>query len=138
MAGGQRLLEAACRPPRILYHQWWPGDVVVWDLTRCMLTAPRRGTSATAGCCGTCGWVLPVGEMSMGLAPVVVEQLFAALQEIAAERGLAVLLVEQHNQPALKYAQRGYVLAGGRVRTESTAAELLERWTEIEASYLGG
>ncbi|MGI5159180.1 ABC transporter ATP-binding protein [Microbispora sp. CA-102843] len=81
--------------------------------------------------------VLLVDEMSMGLAPVVVERLFSALREIAASSGLAVLMVEQHVHLALKYAQRGYVLAGGRVRTQGTAEELEERWPEIETSYLG-
>ena len=81
--------------------------------------------------------VLLVDEMSMGLAPVVVERLFSALKEIAASAGLAVLMVEQHVHLALKYAQRGYVLAGGRVRTHGTAEELEGRWSEIESSYLG-
>ncbi|MFD7407852.1 ABC transporter ATP-binding protein [Streptomyces sp. NPDC059866] len=81
--------------------------------------------------------VLLVDEMSMGLAPVVVERLFAALRDIAVTDGLAVLMVEQHIHLALKYAQRGYVLSGGRVRTRGTAEELVDRWSEIEASYLG-
>ncbi|GAA0997270.1 ABC transporter ATP-binding protein [Acrocarpospora macrocephala] len=81
--------------------------------------------------------VLLVDEMSMGLAPVIVERLFSTLREIAASSGLAVLMVEQHVHLALKYAQRGYVLGGGRVRTEGTAGELAERWPEIESSYLG-
>ncbi|MEY9211748.1 ABC transporter ATP-binding protein [Thermobifida halotolerans] len=81
--------------------------------------------------------VLLVDEMSMGLAPVVVERLFSALQDIAVSAGLAVLMVEQHVHLALKYAQRGYVLAGGRVRTHGTTEELRERWSEIESSYLG-
>ncbi|WP_405151083.1 ABC transporter ATP-binding protein [Sphaerisporangium sp. NBC_01403] len=81
--------------------------------------------------------VLLVDEMSMGLAPVIVERLFAALRDIAVSKGLAVLMVEQHIHLALKYAQRGYVLSGGRIRTQGTAAELVERWSEIESSYLG-
>ena len=56
---------------------------------------------------------------------------------VAVSAGLAVLMVEQHVHLALKYARRGYVLAGGRVRTRGTAAELRERWSEIESSYLG-
>ncbi|MGW1089164.1 ABC transporter ATP-binding protein [Streptomyces sp. NPDC002596] len=81
--------------------------------------------------------VLLVDEMSMGLAPVVVERLFAALQDIASGGGLGVLMVEQHVHLALKYAQRGYVLSGGRVRTQGSAQELEDRWSEIESSYLG-
>jgi branched-chain amino acid transport system ATP-binding protein len=81
--------------------------------------------------------VLLVDEMSMGLAPVVVERLFDALREIAVSGGLAVLMVEQHIHLALKYARRGYVLSGGRVRAEGTAPDLLARWSDIESSYLG-
>ena len=81
--------------------------------------------------------VLLVDEMSMGLAPVIVERLFATLQEIAATQRIGVLLVEQHVHLALRFAQRGYVLAGGRVRTSGTAADLTSRWSEVRASYLG-
>ena len=81
--------------------------------------------------------VLLVDEMSMGLAPVIVERLFATLQEIAANQGIGVLLVEQHVHLALRYAHRAYVLAGGKIRTSGTAAELNERWSEVQASYLG-
>ncbi|MEV0181639.1 ABC transporter ATP-binding protein [Streptomyces sp. NPDC050625] len=81
--------------------------------------------------------VLLVDEMSMGLAPVVVERLFDALREIAVSGGLAVLMVEQHIHLALKYARRGYVLSGGRVRAQGTAPDLLARWSDIESSYLG-
>lgn len=81
--------------------------------------------------------VLLVDEMSMGLAPVVVERLFATLREIAASRQIGVLLVEQHVHLALRFAQRGYVLAGGRIRTSGTAEDLTTRWSEVRASYLG-
>lgn len=81
--------------------------------------------------------VLLVDEMSMGLAPVIVERLFGTLQEIAATQRIGVLLVEQHVHLALRFAQRGYVLAGGRVRTSGTAEDLTSRWSEVRASYLG-
>lgn len=81
--------------------------------------------------------VLLVDEMSMGLAPVIVERLFGTLEEIAASKGIGVLLVEQHVHLALRHATRGYVLAGGRIRTSGTATELNERWSEVQASYLG-
>lgn len=98
------------------------GEQQMLALGRALSTGPR---------------VLLVDEMSLGLAPVVVERLFSTLQEIAASSGLAVLMVEQHVHLALKYAQHGYVLTGGRPRTSGTAAELEERRPEIEASYLG-
>ena len=81
--------------------------------------------------------VLLVDEMSTGLAPVIVERLFEALRTISQERGIAVLLVEQHVHLALKYAQQAYVLSGGRIQTSGSAAEIEARWGEIQASYLG-
>ena len=81
--------------------------------------------------------VLLVDEMSTGLAPVIVERLFEALRTISQERGIAVLLVEQHVHLALKYAQQAYVLSGGRIKTSGSAAEIEGRWGEIQASYLG-
>ena len=81
--------------------------------------------------------VLLVDEMSMGLAPVVVERLFDALRAISQEKGIAVLVVEQHVHLALKYAERAYVLSGGRITTSGTAQDVHARWSDIQASYLG-
>ena len=79
--------------------------------------------------------LLLVDEMSFGLAPMVVRRLSSAIRA-AADRGIGVLLVEQHPDIALAIADRGYVLGDGRVMVEDTAAELKRRWPEIEASYL--
>jgi branched-chain amino acid transport system ATP-binding protein len=81
--------------------------------------------------------ILLVDEMSLGLAPIIVDRLFAALGELARELQLGVLVVEQHVHLALRNVSRGYVLSGGRVTAEGTAADLERRWPEIEASYLG-
>jgi branched-chain amino acid transport system ATP-binding protein len=81
--------------------------------------------------------MLLVDEMSLGLAPIIVDRLFTALAELARELQLGVLVVEQHVHLALRSVSRGYVLAGGRVTTEGSAADLERRWPEIEASYLG-
>jgi branched-chain amino acid transport system ATP-binding protein len=80
---------------------------------------------------------LMVDEMSLGLAPLIVERLLGVLQRIAAETGCAVLLVEQHVQLALTIADRGYVLSRGRVTLEGDAARLLRDSALVEASYLG-
>ena len=81
--------------------------------------------------------VLMVDEMSMGLAPLVVEQLVSVLRTIATETGTGVLLVEQHVQVALRVADRAYVLTHGRVTLEGAAAELAAHRDLLEASYLG-
>ena len=80
--------------------------------------------------------VLLADELSMGLAPLIVQRLLAAIQRAAKEQGTAVLLVEQHVRQALRYADRAYVMRRGRLDIEGTAADLAGRIDEIESSYL--
>jgi branched-chain amino acid transport system ATP-binding protein len=81
--------------------------------------------------------LLIVDELSLGLAPVIVERIFPALRRLAAETGAGVLLVEQHAELALRTADRGYVMVNGRVVNEGPADELRKRRDELTASYLG-
>ena len=81
--------------------------------------------------------MLLLDEPSLGLAPILVKQIFEAIVEINRERGLTILLVEQNAYQALKIAHRGYVLATGRVVLEGTGTELLAN-PEIRAAYLEG
>jgi branched-chain amino acid transport system ATP-binding protein len=79
--------------------------------------------------------VLLIDELSFGLAPLLVERLLTAVRAASAE-GVGVLLVEQQPTTALKVADRGYVLAGGEIRMNGTAAELRSNLEEIERLYL--
>jgi branched-chain amino acid transport system ATP-binding protein len=81
--------------------------------------------------------LLLVDEMSLGLAPVVVERLLPILRRAADELGASVLFVEQHVALALEISDRAYILAHGRIRLEGAAAELRERRELLAASYLG-
>jgi branched-chain amino acid transport system ATP-binding protein len=81
--------------------------------------------------------LLLLDEPSLGLAPLLVRQIFDAIVEINRERGVTILLVEQNAYQALKIATRGYVLATGRVVLEGTGRELLAN-PEIRAAYLEG
>ena len=80
--------------------------------------------------------LLLLDEPSLGLAPLVVRQIFSAIRTLNAETGLTVLLVEQNANQALRLAHRGYVLVTGRITLEGTGAELLAR-PEIRDAYLG-
>ncbi|MBV9593086.1 MAG: ATP-binding cassette domain-containing protein [Actinobacteria bacterium] len=81
--------------------------------------------------------VLLADEVSLGLAPLIVDGLLGRLREQATTKGLGVLLVEQHVSKALKYADRAYVMHRGRIVLEGPAAEMRSRVREIEATYMG-
>lgn len=80
--------------------------------------------------------VLLLDEPSMGLAPLVVQEIFRVITTLRQEKGTAVLLVEQNAKAALKIADRGYVLETGKVILEEKASELLEN-KEVQRAYLG-
>jgi branched-chain amino acid transport system ATP-binding protein len=81
--------------------------------------------------------LLLVDEMSLGLAPVIVERLLPILRRAASELGSSVLFVEQHVALALEISDRAYILTHGRIRLEGAAAELRGRRELLTASYLG-
>jgi branched-chain amino acid transport system ATP-binding protein len=82
--------------------------------------------------------LLMVDEMSLGLAPIIVERLLPVLRDIASNTGTGILLVEQHVHLALEVADRAYVLSHGSLVLEGTAAHLRENSHLLESSYLGG
>lgn len=80
--------------------------------------------------------VLLADELSMGLAPIVVQRLLQAVRDSADRDGTAVLLVEQHVRQALRYADRAYVMRRGRIELSGESAELRTRIADIEEHYL--
>ncbi|UFS69962.1 ABC transporter ATP-binding protein [Geomonas sp. RF6] len=80
--------------------------------------------------------ILLLDEPSMGLAPLVVQEIFRVIQKLRDEEGTTILLVEQNARAALKVAERGYVLETGRVILEGQASELLEN-KDVQRAYLG-
>jgi branched-chain amino acid transport system ATP-binding protein len=75
-------------------------------------------------------------EPSMGLAPMIVKEIFQLIANLQAERKLTVLLIEQNARAALRIADRGYVLETGRIVLEESADELLAN-QEVKRAYLG-
>src|ERR1700728_1207971 len=98
------------------------GEQQMLPVRRALVTRPR---------------LLLVDEMSLGLAPVIVERLLPILRRAASELGSSVLFVEQHVALALEVSDRAYVLTHGRIRLEGAAAELRGRRELLAASYLG-
>jgi branched-chain amino acid transport system ATP-binding protein len=98
------------------------GEQQMLAIARALMTRPR---------------LLLLDEPSLGLAPLVVRQIFTAIRELNRTTGLTVLLVEQNAYQALRLAHRGYVLVNGEITMEGAGADLLAR-PEIRAAYLEG
>lgn len=81
--------------------------------------------------------LLLIDELSLGLAPVIVERLLPTVRRVAEETGAGVLLVEQHVQLALEIAHRGYVMSRGEIVLERPVEELRQDRGLLIASYLG-
>jgi branched-chain amino acid transport system ATP-binding protein len=81
--------------------------------------------------------LLLLDEPSLGLAPLVVRQIFDAIRKLNSEDGLSVFLVEQNAYHALKLAHRGYVMVNGLITLSGTGGELLDR-PEVKSAYLEG
>jgi len=97
------------------------GEQQMLAIGRALLAAPR---------------LLLLDEPSLGLAPLVVRQIFETVVRMNRERGTTILLVEQNAHLALRTAHRGYVLENGRVALSGTGAGLLEN-PAVRNAYLG-
>jgi branched-chain amino acid transport system ATP-binding protein len=98
------------------------GEQQMLALARALVSRPR---------------LLLVDELSLGLAPIIVEELLPVLRTVAESSGAGVLLVEQHVQLALAVSDHAYLLRRGRVVVEGPAAELATRTDLVTAGYLG-
>ncbi len=81
--------------------------------------------------------LLLLDEPSLGLAPLIVRQIFQIIRELNRTRGLTVFLVEQNAFHALRLAHRGYVMVNGQITMSGNASDLLKR-DEVKAAYLEG
>ena len=81
--------------------------------------------------------LLLLDEPSLGLAPMIVKQIFSVIKDLNEKQGLTVFLVEQNAYHALRLAHRGYVMVNGQITISGTGDELLHR-EDIRAAYLEG
>jgi len=81
--------------------------------------------------------LLLLDEPSLGLAPLIVKQIFEVIDELNSKHGLPVFIVEQNAYHALKLAHRGYVMVNGRITLSGSGTELLNS-EEVQTAYLDG
>ena len=79
--------------------------------------------------------LMMIDELSLGLAPLVIEQLFKTIKQLNTI-GISILLIEQNARQALKIADRAYVLENGRIMLEGTGEEMLNN-EQVKQAYLG-
>jgi branched-chain amino acid transport system ATP-binding protein len=98
------------------------GEQQMLSIARALMSRPR---------------LLLLDEPSLGLGPMVVRHIFAAIRDLNAREGLTIFLVEQNANHALRLAHRGYVMVNGRITLQGAGRELLAR-PEVRAAYLEG
>jgi branched-chain amino acid transport system ATP-binding protein len=82
--------------------------------------------------------ILLADELSLGLAPLIVDRLLQAVRDSARDHGTGVLVVEQHAHKGLRYADRAIVMRRGRVELSLSGEEARSRISEVEQAYLTG
>ena len=114
--------------PRLKEREWQQagtlsgGEQQMLAVARAMMAHPK---------------LLLLDEPSLGLSPVLVQEVFQVIKNINVERGVTILLVEQNARMALSIASRAYVLTTGSIVLEDTSANLMEN-SEMKKHYLGG
>ena len=98
------------------------GEQQMLSISRALMARPR---------------LLLLDEPSLGLAPMIVSQIFSSIRELNQSQKLTVFIVEQNAYQALRLSHRGYVLVNGKITLTGTGRELLER-SEVRAAYLEG
>ncbi|NJO54868.1 MAG: ATP-binding cassette domain-containing protein, partial [Bacteroidales bacterium] len=131
-------------PPEFLARRPGPGDSALFpasteraDQRGGTLSGGEQQMLAIARALMSRPRLLLLDEPSLGLAPLIVRQIFEVIDELNRSEGLTVFLVEQNAYHALKLAHRGYVMVNGQITMAGSGRELLER-PEVKAAYLEG
>jgi branched-chain amino acid transport system ATP-binding protein len=130
-------LKLAAVAPRVAFG-YFPALENIMDRRAGLCSGGEQQMLSLARALGRDPKVLLADELSLGLAPIIVANLLEAVRRAADERGVGVLLVEQHVRQALKIADRVYLMERGRIVLSGTSAEVVGQIDKIEAAYLAG
>jgi branched-chain amino acid transport system ATP-binding protein len=130
-------LKLAAVPPSVAFD-YFPGLERIMGRRAGLCSGGEQQMLALARALGRNPKVLLADELSLGLAPIVVANLLKTVRAAADERGIGVLLVEQHVRQALQIADRVHVMERGHIVLSGTAEEVVGQVGKIEAAYLAG
>jgi branched-chain amino acid transport system ATP-binding protein len=130
-------LKLAGVPPAVAFD-YFPALERIIDRRAGLCSGGEQQMLSLARALGRHPKVLLADELSLGLAPIIVANLLKAVRAAADERGIGVLLVEQHVRQALKIADRVHVMERGHIVLSGTSEEVVGQLGRIEASYLAG
>jgi branched-chain amino acid transport system ATP-binding protein len=136
MSVGDNLKLAAVSPA--VAFGYFPALEGIMDRRAGLCSGGEQQMLSLARALGRHPKVLLADELSLGLAPIIVANLLKAVRAAADERGIGVLLVEQHVRQALKIADRVHVMERGRIVLSGTSEEVVGQLGQIEAAYLAG
>ena len=128
-------LKLAAVAPKVAFD-YFPALERIMDRRAGLCSGGEQQMLSLARALGRHPKVLLADELSLGLAPIIVTNLLQAVRGVADERGIGVLLVEQHVRQALKIADRIYLMERGRIVLSGTSAELVNQIGKIESAYL--
>jgi branched-chain amino acid transport system ATP-binding protein len=130
-------LKLAAVSPKVAF-EYFPALERIMDRRAGLCSGGEQQMLSLARALGREPKVLLADELSLGLAPIIVANLLEAVRDAAVERGIGVLLVEQHVRQALKVADRVYLMERGRIVLSGTSDEVVGQLDKIEAAYLDG
>ncbi len=130
-------LKLAAVDPSVAFG-WFPALEAIMKRRAGLCSGGEQQMLSLARALGRDPKVLLADELSLGLAPLIVANLLQAVRDAADERGVGVLVVEQHVGQALKIADRVHVLERGRIVLSGTSEEVAGQLDKIEAAYLAG
>jgi len=130
-------LKLAAVPPAAAF-EYFPALEPIMGRRAGLCSGGEQQMLSLARALGRRPTVLLADELSLGLAPIIVANLLQTVRAAADERGVGVLLVEQHVRHALKIADRVYVMERGRIALSGTSAEVARQLDTVEAAYLTG